>query len=131
MQTFQESFSLFLESVATKDDSTFIQSLDSRYFWQALLPDGKPRSSIEEFLESQKEWFQSKTGIFHYQILHCAESGELGIGVVQVFYQNQDNQGQFIQRHLQILFCFQKLQERWVLRYIQNGILSIKEISCS
>lgn len=118
---FKNTFGRFLKAVADHDWKTMETFLHKSLPINILLPNKKPIRSYDEFVESQKVYFDNPDTYFDYEIIQVEESGDLGFGVCHSQVKIGPQQEDMIK--LQICFLFKKVNNEWKLIFDQNSFL--------
>jgi hypothetical protein len=121
---FDLSLQRFLISVKERQFSIFNEFLSDTLEFYAELPGGRIfNNDVPAFIESQKAWFQSRTGTFEYAIesTHCT-SGE-ATAVVLVNYSDVAENGTAFSLEIRITFKFRSRNGTWFLVYDHNEVL--------
>ncbi|MEZ4749047.1 MAG: nuclear transport factor 2 family protein [Bdellovibrionota bacterium] len=121
--SFQKTLVAFLEAVRLRNWDVFLTYLSTGAEITAVLPDGKVHVGYENFLATQKPYFQSRTGLFTYKIRQSVVGSEVAFAAADVTYEDEREDGQKFRWKLYIGFVFKKSGQSWYLIHIQDSIL--------
>lgn len=120
---FKTAFKDFLQSISDHNWEVTKKYLDPNLPINILLPNQRPIKTYDDFVNSQKIYFESKTSSFEYQIIQIEESENLGFGVTHNKVKLDSSNNEPIE--LQICFLFKKVSEDWKLIFDQNSFLKL------
>ncbi len=120
---FQSSVQALLDSVKSRDFSTFEKFFNRDLEFKAVLPGGKVFNDIPSFMASQADWFKGSTGNFDFELDRTELSGDLGAAFANVIYKNIDAKGESFSLEIYISFLFRRIGHQWFLTHDQNSVL--------
>lgn len=124
---FKTQVETFLSSIKEKNCSSFLKFLSKDTNIFAVFPDGKIARGYDEFVQSQRFWFESVTGSFDYKIHHIDISGEFGFAGVTAELKLPAATGTIYSK-IYISFLFEQRGESWFMIHDQNTLIERNEL---
>lgn len=120
--TFQETLQLHLQAIQTRDLPAFVATLTTAPTLTLLLPNGRFFEQREQVVDFMRNWFADPDWRMTGEVLRTVETGDMGLALLFVTYDDLDAQGQPYQLRYYLTLVFVQEAGHWALVHDQNTL---------
>ena len=112
-KAFVETLNKHLQAVSNRDTTALMTTLSPEGKMMFILPELEMASSVDEFMQFHKAWFQDTTWTFEAKILSTEIGDRMGVAATEVIYKEPERNGQPYFNRMIVSYALREIEGQW------------------